>query len=140
MTIQVMVDDLCRRGLNDSDTHRVGMAFSNLGIAIQKWPTPLMVIEALPKRTTPQSHWLGYKPKRTKNADEISHQLKSALRTQGKKLSVMLPGEGLGDYLRAVSQSGLSRKEFDRQRLEYNARIPDEEANIERAAIQAEGE
>ena len=46
--IQVMVEDLERRGLTDADAYRVERAFSILGPHLQKWPTSRMVIEALP--------------------------------------------------------------------------------------------
>jgi hypothetical protein len=135
-----MIEDLQRRGLSDQDAGRVSEAFNILGGKIQKWPTPLMVIEALPKRVVLKFPWLEQKIKRTKEADEIESMLHAALRKGGKKISVMLPGEGLGDYLKAYERSGLGRQEFDRQRLERNAKAIDPEAEAERAAITSEGE
>jgi hypothetical protein len=46
--IQVMTEDLLRRGLTDADAYRVVEAFSKLGPHLQKWPTSRTVIEALP--------------------------------------------------------------------------------------------
>ena len=138
MTIQVMVDDLRRRGLSVKDVDRVHAAFQLLGGTVQKWPTPLMVVEALPKLVTPETHRVGHHPRRTSDMDEITPQLRAAIGHKKKRNSVMLPGEGLGDYLRAYHQSGLTRAKFDELRLNP----PDEtdpEAEAERAAIQAEG-
>lgn len=139
MTIQVMVDDLRRRGLGNADVDRVLEAFALLGGKIQKWPTPLMVIESLPKRVTPESHRVSHYPRQTMDMDEIIPMIRNAIREKGKKISVILPGESFADYHRAYEQSGLTRPQFDQRRLSQSAKIVDPEADAERQAIQAEG-
>lgn len=142
MTVQVMVDDLRNRGLSVKDVDRVHAAFQALGCTVQKWPTPLMVIEALPKRVTPNNYRIGHHPRRTINMDDVTPKLRAAIGHKKKRNSVMLPGDGLGDYLRAYQQSGLTRTQFDAKRLNLPVDVGDveeaAEAAAERAAIQKE--
>lgn len=134
-----MVDDLRRRGLSVKDVDRVHAAFQQLGGTIQKWPTPLMVIEALPKRVTPETHRVNHHPRRTIDMDEITPQLRAAIGHKKKRNSVLLPGESYADYRRAYEQSGKTRAKFDELRLNSVAETVDPEADAERAAIMAEG-
>lgn len=60
------------------------------------------------------------------------------LHKKNKRNSVLFPGEGLGDYLKAYHKSGLTRPEFDELRLNPPEKI-DPEAIAERLAIQNEG-
>jgi hypothetical protein len=143
MTIQVMVEDLMRRGLLSVDVDRVHAAFQQLGGAIQKWPTPLMIIEALPKRVTPESRRIDHlRAARNSNMDNITPQLRAAIGHKNKRNSVMLPGEGLGDYLKAYYESGLTRAKFDQLRLNPPETKYDpesfNEARLERESIQWE--
>lgn len=139
MTVQVMVDDLIRRGMTENDIHRVQTAFQNLGPSIQKWPTPMSIIEALPKRVTPGSRRAGLSGPAGCYVGKIMPRLGDAISHKRKRNSVMLPGEGLGDYLKSYNQSGLTRVEFDEQRLNYSSADNfDQEAADERVAIQSE--
>ena len=147
MTVQIMVDDLRNRGLSVKDVDRVHAAFQTLRLTGQKWPTPLMVIEALPKRIIQETHRVGHRSHHNINninMDEITPQLRAVIGHKKKRNSVMLPGEGLGDYLRAYYQSGLTRTQFYAKR--FNLPVDEDisediaESIAERAAIQGEYE
>ncbi len=48
--ISVYVDDLSAHGLTDADAGRVRVAFETVGRKTGRWPRPVDVIGALPKR------------------------------------------------------------------------------------------
>lgn len=110
----------------------------------QDWPPTLAEFRALclPERV-PAAHRDYIQLPRPKHApekmDEITPQLRAAVGHNGKRNSVMLPGEGYADYRRAYEQSGMTREQFDAQRLNLPVET-DQEAEAERAAIMAEAE
>ena len=55
MIASVFLDDLTAHGLTDDDAARVSEAFETVGRNTDRWPRPVEVIGALPKReeTTP---------------------------------------------------------------------------------------
>lgn len=110
----------------------------------QDWPPTLAEFRALclpePIPAAHRDYVQLPSPKRApEKMDEITPQLHAAITHKKKRNSVMLPGEGLGDYLRAYQQSGLTRAKFDAMRLNLPADADDAEAAAERTAIQAEG-
>ena len=137
MTVQVMIEDLHRRGLTDVDAMRVQAAFEELGNKINRWPTSFKVIEALPKRA-PQKN-ITRQSRQTRDLDEVLLALHHAIEHKGKYRSVMLPGEGYGDYRKAYEKSNLTMQQFNDMRLNLSQKKrDDDEARAERAAIQGE--
>lgn len=108
------------------------------------WPPTLSEFRALclPERI-PAAHRDYVQLPRPKRApekmDEITPQLRAAVGHKGKRNSVMLSGESYADYRRAYEQSGMTREQFDAQRLNLPVET-DPEAEAERAAIMSEGQ
>lgn len=116
-TVQVMTEDLARRGLSDADANRVREAFASLGPALQRWPTARMVIEALPSAEPPHKALPWPAPSMEKVAAGIAGMRQAAKR---RFRSVFLPGESYDDYLSALNASKLSKEQFDAKRLQMN--------------------
>src|SRR3990167_4793203 len=101
-TIQVMADDLGRRGLTDDDSARVQEAFRVLGPQTQRWPTSRMVMECLPAKNS-------YRQLPTPKPDPqfVSAQLSTIKKSHALR-SVFRPNENYRAYMDAMRQSGLS--------------------------------
>lgn len=118
--IQVMTEDLRRRGLSDADADRIREAFAILGPHLQKWPTSRMVIDALPSKRIARNDRMLVAP--TPLDDYCDEYLRS--HPGAKKRDACIA------YLR------------DRQLLKHlpaSVSIDDDEARAEREAIQGEG-
>ena len=119
--IQVMIEDLRRRGLSDADADRIREAFATLGPHLQKWPTSRMVIESMPGSRV------------------------------GRSTRLLVPPTPLDKYCDEYMRShpGSTKKdaclEYLRQKqllknLPESVQIEDDEARIEREAIQSEAQ
>ncbi len=114
-TVQVMVDDLIARGLQDADCDRVRQAFTTLGPTLDRWPTSKQVIEALPPR---QREAFTALPAPGGIPPQMQAMLDMArTRAGAKRKSILLPGETHGDYQRALGKSGMTKADFDAKRF-----------------------
>ena len=127
-SIQVMSDDLTRRGLADDDAGRVQAAFEVLGPQIQRWPTARMVLECLPAKATPVML-----PAPKPDQKFVSAQLNTTKKNHALR-SVLRPGESYNAYMDAMLASGLLRAAFEAQRLLANGWTDDKERGFRTAA------
>ena len=118
--IQVMTEDLMRRGLTDADAPRVVEAFSNLGPHLQKWPTSRMVIDALPAKQRQNPKLLASPTPLDSYCDEYARLHPGA--TKKEACLAFLKEKQLLKHLPAALAD----------------KTEDEEAKQERAAIQQE--
>jgi len=116
-TVQVMIDDLERRGLNDHECDRVREAFRTLGPKLERWPTSRMVIEALPGRNP-------YRP-------TPAPMLPSARRFDVERWMADWLSKHPGSNMRDAAFAYMRRNRAEREENER-------EAQAEREAIKAE--
>ena len=121
-TIQVMADDLRRRGLTDDDSDRVKEAFRLLGPQTQRWPTSRMVMECLPSKAATR-----LLPAPKPDPKFVSAQLSTIKKSHALR-SVFRPNESYLQYAITRDSSGLSAAVFEAQRLMANGWT----ANMER--------